>query len=547
MARIAASVASALALLLPGVSAAVPGSVWSVSDRVAAGECAGAALTSASETSFLDDARVGPFFQSAAVLSAAADGITGADLISIAYGQHFKVLTEKMSKEQYVLTQCGMAQPTVEEVNKVAALPAGYQRKNFTIPLQRVATDSTVHLGFLSALGLQDRVAFMSSYATGPCWQKAAACGAELAAGGAWGNETKRALQLSAIEAVFMDCGVSDCSNVNSQGNGVHISASQDSGPLRQAEHLKFIAAFFNKEKVASAAFSATLAAYAAAAVVPQATKKSVVAWISHSTYMEDAFVLSAVSYKERMVKDAGGTAKDGEALQAALGSQLKSSLAVSSNPAAGKTYTLNITAFASRAEAAAAFFQGLGDVDVVIDEVYASDPRAYSFSNFLEEYGLDNTSNLSFVKNRMVLRIDGTMSEANNLDWYESRYAHPEWAVEGLARAMYSNASKSMKLDASKSMYFRNVAKGEMPTLLLASMCETALPTCNSSVRPLAIPLTISDAAVASTTMSVPAVSATTVSAAKSIPAASVASQSSIATAVSVALLLWATTTMSV
>ncbi|CAE8707970.1 unnamed protein product [Polarella glacialis] len=544
MARIAASITSALALLLPGVSAAVPGSVWSVSDRVAAGECAGAALTSANKTSFLDDARVGPFFQSAAVLSAAADGITGADLISIAYGQHFKVLTEKMAKEQYVLTQCGMAQPTVEEVNKVAALPAGYQRKNFTIPLQRVATDSTVHLGFLSALGLQDRVAFMSSYATGPCWQKAAACGAELAAGGAWGNETKRALQLSAIEAVFMDCGVSDCGNVNSQGNGVHISASQDSGPLRQAEHLKFIAAFFNKEKEASAAFSTTLAAYAyAAALSATLTKKPVVAWISHSTYMEDAFVLSAATYKEHMVKDAGGTAKDGEALQAALGTQLKSSLAVSSNPAAGKTYTLNITAFASRAEAAAAFFKGLGDVDVVIDEVYASDPRAYTFSNFLEKYGLDNTSNLSFVKNRMVLRIDGTMSEANNLDWYESRYAHPELAVEGLARALYSNASKSMK-------YFRNVAKGEMPALLLASMCETAMPTCNSSVRPLAIPLTISDAAVASTTMKVTAVSTTmsltAVSAPKGDATASDASQSSIATAVSVALLLWATTTVS-
>ncbi|CAE8642395.1 unnamed protein product [Polarella glacialis] len=220
------------------------------------------------------------------------------------------------------------------------------------------------------------------------------------------------------------------------------------------------------------------------------------------------------------MVKDAGGTAKDGEALQAALGSQLKSSLAVSSNPAAGKTYTLNITAFASRAEAAAAFFQGLGDVDVVIDQVYAYDPRSYSFSNFLEEYGLDNTSNLSFFKNRMVLRIDGTMSEAFNLAWYESRIALPEGAVEGLARAMYSNASKSMK-------YFRNVAKGEMPTLLLASRCDAALPTCKISVHPLAIPLTISpttDAAVAVA-----------------------ASQRSMATAVSVALLLLAATTMSV
>ncbi|CAE8605194.1 unnamed protein product [Polarella glacialis] len=165
MAMIAASIASALALLLPGVSAAVSGSVWSVSDRVAAGECAGAALTSASETFFLDDARVGPFFQSAAALSEAYEGITGADLISISYGQQFKVLTEKMSKEQYVLMQCGMAQPTLEEVDFVAALPPGYQRKHFTIPLHRVATDSTVHLGFLSLLGLQDRVAFMSPYA----------------------------------------------------------------------------------------------------------------------------------------------------------------------------------------------------------------------------------------------------------------------------------------------------------------------------------------------------------------------------------------------
>ena len=36
------------------------------------------------------------------------------------------------------------------------------------------------------------------------------------------------------------------------------------------------------------------------------------------------------------------------------------------------------------------------------------------------------------FIAARKVLRLDGTLSEASNLDWFESRVAYPDWAAEG-------------------------------------------------------------------------------------------------------------------
>jgi len=194
---------------------------------------------------------------------------------------------------------------------------------------------------------VQDRVTHVSQYATGPCWQKALGCGGLL-------NVSAHASQ---VDALFMDCAYGgSCTNVNSQANGVHFSASQDPGPLRSAEHIKFIAAFFNKEKLAQQLFANTVTAYTAASV--SASSKPVVAWISYeppSAWGKAKFVLSQASYKLKMVTDAGGANVDGAAVQAVMGSKMAVTKA-----STGNTYSVMLSSFnESKSEASDAFFCG--------------------------------------------------------------------------------------------------------------------------------------------------------------------------------------------
>jgi len=441
--------------------------------RKQVGECAKSNATSKGQTMFTQGRIMGSL-PSAAVKQAETD-VVGADLISIEYGSNYKILTEKMSKELYVLTQCGSVPPTDAAIADVLLRHAGYKVKRFTIPLQSAASDSTVHLAFFEALGVQDRISYVNKYATGPCWQKALGCGGLL-------NVSAHASQ---VDALFMDCSFGgSCTNVNGQANGVHFSASQDPGPLRSAEHIKFIAAFFNKEKLASQLFAKTVTAYTSASV--SASTKPVVAWISYeaeSAWSKAKFVLSQASYKLKMVSDAGGANVNGTAVQAQMGSNM-SMVAASS----GKTYSVMLSSFnGSKAKASAAFFAALSQVDVVIDEVYTFAPRSYTFDSFLTQMGLTKSSSLKFVKNKMVLRIDGIISENDGLDWYESRVAHPDWAVGGLARQLHTDMSKPAK-------YFRNIAKGEKPKVITKAMCTGTLPACNVSTYPAAIGMMIGE-----------------------------------------------------
>jgi len=404
---------------------------------------------------------------SAQVLQAETD-VVGAELIAIEYGSNYKVVTEKMSKELYVLTQCGTTKPSQTELADVLGRHVDYTVKHFTIPLQVASSSSTVHIAFFKALGVQDRIKYVSQYATGPCWQKALGCGGQFMSG----DENASIAQISEVDAHFMDCG-STCDNVKNEAKGVHFSATQDPAPLQSAEHIKFMAAFFNKEELASQLFSATLASYASASVV--VSPKPVVAWIQYTSWGGEGFELSQASYKLKMTADAGGANVDGAAVQARMGSNMSTTVA-----STGKTYKVLLSSFdGSKDDAAAAFLAGLGAVDVIVDETYAGwgvAPSSYTFETFMTHMGLVSSSSLPFMQNKKVLRIDGTISEKDNgLDWYESRVAHPDWAVEGLAHQIHADTSK-------KYMYFRNIANGEAPVVLGASSCTSTLPACDAS-----------------------------------------------------------------
>eukprot|EP00930_Biecheleria_cincta_P010863 TRINITY_DN11322_c0_g2_i1.p1 TRINITY_DN11322_c0_g2~~TRINITY_DN11322_c0_g2_i1.p1 ORF type:complete len:168 (-),score=30.43 TRINITY_DN11322_c0_g2_i1:61-504(-) len=108
-----------------------------------------------------------------------------------------------------------------------------------------------------------------------------------------------------------------------------------------------------------------------------------------------------------------------------------------------------------------------------VIDEIYAPTPKDYSISTFYANYHLSSGSAHAFMQK--VLRIDGLMSADNNLDWYESRIANPEWALEGLRQALSGDSSLRRK-------YFRNIAKNEVPEELSADMCAVEMPVCGKT-----------------------------------------------------------------
>jgi len=137
-----------------------------------------------------------------------------------------------------------------------------------------------------------------------------------------------------------------------------------------------------------------------------------------------------------------------------------------------GTSWVLRVSDYASKKKAAGAFFGVLSDVSAVIDEVYAPTPKNYDINNFYAKYDLTNSSQHSFMKH--VLRIDGTMSVDNNLDWYESRVANPDWAIEGLRHAVSGDSSKRRK-------FFRNIAKDEVPKVVSADMCSKKMPTCGA------------------------------------------------------------------
>jgi len=395
--------------------------------------------------------------------------VVSAELIAIEYFTNYKVVTESRSKELYVLTQCGATPPSLADLADVVSSHVNYTVKHFTIPLQVVASESTVQLAFFKALGLEDRVKYVPGDAVDPCWQKALGCGATL--------DKSNASQMSEVDAIFMDCHWNTgCGVVNDVPKGVHISASQDPAPLHSAEHIKFVAAFFNKEELASQLFSTTLAAYASASVV--SSTKPVVAWIvfdAASKWNPDAsFSLSQASYKLKMVADAGGANVNGQAVKTQMGSNMSKTEA-----ATGNTYTTGLSSFnGSLASASAAFFAALDGVDVIIDETYAPAPRSYTFDTFMTTMGLTKESNLKFMVNRKVLRNDGTITDGDALDWFESRIARPEWAVEGLARQIHSNTSMPYR-------FFRNIADGEAPQVLSASSCTATPSACLLSAYP--------------------------------------------------------------
>lgn len=449
-------------LVLAAVVNQVNGATRSLSERVNAGEC-----------SFIAPVTGETYFPTAS--QSHSDAI-GAHFFDIYYAQTFKVVVSHVAKEQYVLTQCGQTAPINSAIDAVhsSLVDNTYTRKHFTVPLQSAIAAGTVHAGFLDNIEVEDRIHKVDSYSSASCWQKLMGCGGTLT--GAFTNATLRAMEMDAVDAVFMDCGFSGCSNVHSQANGIHAAASQDPSPLKSAEYLKFFGAFFNKEPQANTVYQTVQTSYNLATVNTSA--KKIVAWVAHSTWGGEKFVVSTAQYKMDMVDDAGGI-------------NFNADLLVASMPAggvvvSGSSHEIPLSAFnGSRANASSYLLAAFANVDVVIDETYASDPTTYTYATFQSYFPLESGSTApNFMQQQRVLRVDRDLGASSpyGLDWYESRIPRPDWAIEGLARYLVDDNSKRHK-------YFRNIATNEALNPLSSTSCSKTLPACQSTMFAEAIP----------------------------------------------------------
>jgi ABC-type Fe3+-hydroxamate transport system substrate-binding protein len=222
------------------------------------------------------------------------------------------------------------------------------------------------------------------------------------------------------------------------------------------------MAAFFNKEEEAERIFESKVTAMRALKqnIPTSDSDKPVVAWIEKT--WDGKVKLSTADYQKVLVEYAGGKMVDAAAVKSAMGSKMDDSHQTESLPD---------------------FIDALKDVDAVIDLTYSSDVATYDFDFFLKEYGLNRSSNLPFIRNEKVFRVDLHISGKSNLDWFESRLIEPDMAVEGLHRVLKPDSSKPMK-------YFRNIATGEVPVVVDMDACTKKLMTCNPSDMPEALPM---------------------------------------------------------
>jgi hypothetical protein len=370
--------------------------------------------------------------------------VTVAEDFTVKYYDTYKVVTNTRANETYALYQCGTVPPPRSD------LPEG--AKILEIPLSSVAVDDTTALGFLRYLGVEDRVAYASSWSVAPCMQRLTAsvedggCGAEAAAAS---NVTAVAAQAPRVDATF-----GFAANANSS-ESVAFTATRDPGAVRRAEWIKFLAPFFNKEVEANRLFDGVSSAYdatkkAAAAQAPASlSARPKVAWLSKSNVSKawgydfdgPAYGVFFTPYKAQLIADAGA-----QNVAASNATVLAAYPGVASPDISGNgNVMLRADTPANKARADAALRELLADADVVVDETFYSDPDtgknldAPTLGMFRREFSLEGAAgdDLKFLQGKgRVYTLGGTQGASGGSDWFETAVVRPDLVLDELAGA---------------------------------------------------------------------------------------------------------------
>lgn len=363
---------------------------------------------------------------------------------SVEYFPTYKVVTNSIAGETYVLSQCGAQVPPASQ------FPEG--TKFFTVPLASLSAPDTVPYAFIDFLGLTDRVHDVSPFVSAPCGQALLECPGGSARLSPDFMQLSNATYLEEALGPITDGLMATTPNPD-YVESFAVSASQDPGVLNRAEWVKFVALFFNQERAASDIFAALKAEYEAtkASATSNAATKPVVAWASHFNYtgMPESYMVSFAPYKAEYTRDAGGVMLDRDAVAAIKG--------VKYEPTAAEflTFTWDGSegAFKTQAEAKAAFLDVLKKADIIIDESYAENPTVYDPAALLKTWAVTEAeaATLPAWTNKKVFRQDGLLSlqhvpdftdpsktvDQYGSDWFEGAIARPGKVLKDIVRAV--------------------------------------------------------------------------------------------------------------
>lgn len=392
----------------------------------------------------------------------------------VQYFSSYKVVTNSIANETYVLYQCGLPPPAIE------SFPAG--AKLFAIPLDSVAVLETVPLAFMTALGVNSRMQSVSEYAVGACGQKLLTCPDKAAPSLDTAPANSTAL-LQPLQAVA-DAVVT--SSEYSIAQTFAFSASMDPGVLSRAEWMKFLGLFFNMDAESSEIFAAINESYYQTVADVEAREQDgeppVLAFVDMLDYDPDhAYEVSFAPYKLQYTEAAGAVAPDFD-IVAAIPNVVHSTFETTPNSTLQFAWGAAAGSFDSQEEALAAFQQFLTTVDIVVDETYALDPTTYDLAAFAAMYNITDNATFPFMRNAQVYREDGLIGPAPSygLDWFEGAIARPDLVLSDFAAAV----TPSQYL-GRRPTWIRNVARGDKPTITTAQNCN-AITSCTQQPTPI-------------------------------------------------------------
>jgi iron complex transport system substrate-binding protein len=376
-----------------------------------------------------------------------------ADHFDIIYASTFKVLNNVPAKEQYVLTMCGNDAPDNATIDKAAALPEGFTRKSFTVPLPSYGSDSTATLAFLDIIDVHDRQLYISQYANAPCLQKAMNCSSAMVAADPYGGDEAVALrkeQIAETAGFFVD-GASELPNA------IAVASHKDPHLLNRAEWIKFVAAFFNREDAAEKHMNDEAAAWDTLSTDAKAKAATpLVAFIEKDSWNK-VYKIKLDHYKTRLVEAAGGKSFTSSELTT------HSALAVVNALATGDIVSYDAT----NDDAVAAFRAKVNEADVLIDETSGwPDTAAYNAASFTGHFGFDAPA--------ATFRTDGLLggTQGNGMDWFEGAFARPAEVLADFVAAMHATGGDTTwlrKLD-------------ESATVVTHKHCEYEIPVCSAT-----------------------------------------------------------------
>jgi len=387
---------------------------------------------------------------------------------SVAYYDTYKVLENKLAGESYVLYQCGTEKPDVS----ASGVPEG--AKFFEIPLTSMSVPETVPYAFVEQLGLDDRVHDVSGFVTGACGQKLVECGDV-----APDTFTGYLSNLTALEnAVGSSVDGVVATSAQEYPKIFSFSATEAPGVLNRAEWIKFLGLFFNRDAYASSIYNGIVQSYNDIKANGKGDSKPVIAWVSHFVFQDDEhYEITLPAYKAEFVSDSGAQNVDLEKIK----KQYPGVTVSEFSPTTLEFAWDKPNAFKTKEAAQKAFLEFLSTVDVIIDETYSAEPASYTFEQFQKEYDLENAGNeslkkLKWLKPKLIFRLDGLISAANGLDWFEGAIARPDLVLQDMDRVVDSaRQGKLPKKDEFK--WIRNI--DESPVVITANDCER-LSSCN-------------------------------------------------------------------